>query len=1066
MGLHELLIRTRLLFDDTARVLRACLPAAGADQAPRRRIELDTLEDRVHFDAAPIAAMAAETVGAAQLDEAAGTMAEAVDAQEAGGASEIEVVYLCDDGQQDATSKANGATAVGQASPDELDADIAANNEIRQAQPDLPFSLPQEDGASDLSRSHPSTLNSQQSVRHELAFVDPGVADFEELIDGLASDENRNIDVVMLDSQRDGIQQIREVLDGYTNLDAVHFVTHGTGGAVKLGATWLSMENLGGYSGDLAHWGWSLKADADLLFYGCDLADGEDGQALVDALSALTGADVAASTDDTGHELLGGDWEFEYLTGHIDTQIAVSNDVQQNWDGLLAVVNVTQTDDVVNAGDLSSVAGLIADDGGDGISLREAILATNADAGADEIILAAGTYTLSISGAGEDAAATGDLDIADDLTITGAGADVVTIDASMLPTSDRVFQVLSGTTTITGVAITGGSESNGGAIDTAGGSTLNLTDVAFSGNNASTNGGAIFMRSTSTLDGVTFENNTAGSGGGIYFSGAGAAVLTNVTFSGNSATNSGAIHNFNTDVTLINTTVVSNSSGIGGAGGLAVTKIQNSILDNLGVNSNFTLTSQGFNIDSNGTADGLVDGVNNDQVGTSASPIDPLLGSLQYNGGTTKTHALLGGSPAIDSGTAVGAPAVDQRGTVRDATPDIGAHEFTPSLIATLEFLVNTTTTDVQQTSAENRGSQGAVSLDADGNYVVVWSSLTQDGDGWGVYARRFDDTGTAITGEILVAQTSTDDQQWARVASDSAGNFVVVWASANQDTTTNSIYARRFDASGVALTNEFRVNTTATGVQKDPTIDMDGAGNFVVVWEGNGPGDADGIFARRFDANGTPLDASEFQVNATDNGLKENAAVAMKSNGDFVVAWNFGGDLFARMFDHTGTPTTGEIGVDAVSAAYRPDITYHESGNFTVAWRSNSIVPGIYTRRYDSAGNPLTGTTRIAGSSHTDPSIATDLASNYIVVWEGPGDGNGVGVFAEKFDATGNSLGATFQVNQTTDLDQHMASVAMIDTDNFVVVWSGNGDQAGHVDSSGVFARQYGTASPTTSEC
>ena len=77
-----------------------------------------------------------------------------------------------------------------------------------------------------------------------------------------------------------------------------YILTHGTDGAVKLGETWLSMDNLGGHSGDLAHWGWSLKADADLLFYGCDLAESEDGQMLVETLSKLTGADVAASVAD------------------------------------------------------------------------------------------------------------------------------------------------------------------------------------------------------------------------------------------------------------------------------------------------------------------------------------------------------------------------------------------------------------------------------------------------------------------------------------------------------------------------------------------------------------------------------------------------------------------------------------------------------------------------------------------------------------------------------------------------------------------------------------------------
>jgi len=74
----------------------------------------------------------------------------------------------------------------------------------------------------------------------------------------------------------------------------------------------------------------------------------------------------------------------------------------------------------------------------------------------------------------------------------------------------------------------------------------------------------------------------------------------------------------------------------------------------------------------------IVNGVNGNQVGTIASPIDPLIGALADNGGPTETRALLAGSPAIDAGDAEGCPKADQRGVARPqgAACDIGAFEL------------------------------------------------------------------------------------------------------------------------------------------------------------------------------------------------------------------------------------------------------------------------------------------------------------------------------------------------------------------------------------------------------
>jgi len=213
-----------------------------------------------------------------------------------------------------------------------------------------------------------------------------------------------------------------------------------------------------------------------------------------------------------------------------------------------ASFTVDATHDAVDAapGD-----GVCADAGG-ACTLRAAVMETNALAGADEISLPAGTYVLSIAGADEDAAATGDLDVTDDLTITGEGRDVTIIDGAQL---DRVLH-LSPTsfqgvnTTISGVTIRNGRASgaelagNGGGIHAAnGGGTLNVSESAI------------------------VDNAAAESGGGIDNYGSTFMTLTNSLVSGNTAREAGGILGF---ARIYDSTITNNSAEFAGGGILAV----------------------------------------------------------------------------------------------------------------------------------------------------------------------------------------------------------------------------------------------------------------------------------------------------------------------------------------------------------------------------------------------------------------------------------------------------------------------------------------------------------------
>lgn len=180
-------------------------------------------------------------------------------------------------------------------------------------------------------------LGTGNRLRSELVFVDAATPDYQQLLDDLLSreDEYRQFEVVVLEADRDGVAQISDHLAGYRDLDAVHIISHGSDGAIRIGNSTLDQANLNSNSDEIESWSQAFSADGDLLIYGCDLASTGQGEQFVNSLSRLTGADVAASDDLTGHSAQGGDWELEVQSGKIETDLAISIGLQSTWFGTL-----------------------------------------------------------------------------------------------------------------------------------------------------------------------------------------------------------------------------------------------------------------------------------------------------------------------------------------------------------------------------------------------------------------------------------------------------------------------------------------------------------------------------------------------------------------------------------------------------------------------------------------------------------------------------------------------------------------------------------------------------------
>jgi CSLREA domain-containing protein len=338
-------------------------------------------------------------------------------------------------------------------------------------------------------------------------------------------------------------------------------------------------------------------------------------------------------------------------------------------------------------------------------SLREAIQAANMDtpvdacaggSGDDTIDVPVGRYILMIPGAGEDANATGDLDITDNLIISGADAATTIIDGNA---SDRVFHIISDsllcqgpTVTITDMTIMRGSTT--GPFDGGGGikndlGSLWITDSIVSENSDFNEGGGILNQDCElTITNSTISGNSARLGGGIFDNG-GTLTLTNSTISGNTAERGAGLYE-DGNGTIISSTISDNTATELG-GGIRVegdTSLKNTILAGntapVGPDCYNDITSLGYNL-----IFSIIDcTITGDTTGNIIGA-DPLLGPLLNNGGRTLTHALLPGSPAIDTGSDdCPPPATDQRGFIRPQYEacDIGAFELIERPVAPIDI--------------------------------------------------------------------------------------------------------------------------------------------------------------------------------------------------------------------------------------------------------------------------------------------------------------------------------------------------------------------------------------------
>jgi hypothetical protein len=335
------------------------------------------------------------------------------------------------------------------------------------------------------------------------------------------------------------------------------------------------------------------------------------------------------------------------------------------------------------------------------------------------------------------------------------------------------------------------------------------------------------------------------------------------------------------------------------------------------------------------------------------------------------------------------------------------------------QFQVNTYTTDYQW---------GAdIASDGAGAFVVVWTSYLSTTDDYGsIQGQRYASDGTSLGGQFQVSSYVTGYQWDPAVAVDADGDFVVVWTSDLSATDGfGSIQGQRYASDGTALGSQFQVNSYVTGYQRDPAVAVDDDGDFVVAWTSYGSSGTDSSYTsiqgQRYASDGTPR-GGEIQVNTFTTDYQWAPGVALDPDGDFVVVWDSygssGGDASSysiqmQRFASDGSLLGSESQVNAytTSAQWLGAVSRDAVGDFVVVWESygssgtDTSDWSVQARRFASNGSALGGELQV-NSYTTDyqlsAAVALDARGHFVVAWQSYGsagtDSSSYSVQAQRF--------------------------------------------------------------------
>lgn len=397
----------------------------------------------------------------------------------------------------------------------------------------------------------PNQVTDTQATKH-VVFIDSAVSEFETLKKSATSDSTT---VVIVGATDNGVSIISQTLTQYSSLDSIQIISHGSSGQLFLGNQSIDEQVLTQEQSAIARWSNALGNGGDILLLGCDIAAGAEGRGFVDQLAALTGADVAASNDLTGHANLKADWDLEVFSGTIEAAVQLDSTIKSSWLFALGNVEVDTTVDKFDAAiqsswDIGTLVSHRSATPGFEVSLREAVYVAQNLPDNDTITLPGGIFTLTLT-SGDADGKWGDLNVSENTRIVGADSTTNQSILNQDVLNQRILTASGGVLELDSVTLSDADTfllSGGGAVYSAG--SVVLTDSILENNSSGENGGAISTQGDLTLSRTqVLNNNSDKSGGALYAEGA--LTIDSSVFMGNSSLDDGGAAYANGDTLTI-----------------------------------------------------------------------------------------------------------------------------------------------------------------------------------------------------------------------------------------------------------------------------------------------------------------------------------------------------------------------------------------------------------------------------------------------------------------------------------------------------------------------------------
>jgi Ca2+-binding RTX toxin-like protein len=351
------------------------------------------------------------------------------------------------------------------------------------------------------------------------------------------------------------------------------------------------------------------------------------------------------------------------------------------------------------------------------------------------------------------------------------------------------------------------------------------------------------------------------------------------------------------------------------------------------------------------------------------------------------------------------------------------------------------------------------LALRGDGALVVAWNT-----NGRVIEQKVIDD----FSSDVRPVDNFSDDRVDTSNGQKNAGpavaavgdGHVVVWNGFNATTGEWDIYGQRYDASGEKIGAEFVL--AIGGNQHHEAVAGFSNGTFVVVWQGPGAS-GHGIYAQRYDANGTPQGSPLLISGTTGNDFDAN--VTALAGGKFAVSWtkidadnvapHTAYDVKLRIYNADGTPATGELTANQTAANYQytqgsiaENITTLANGNIVVSWFSDqghydgsNTYYDVFVRVFEPDGDPVTNEIKLGGFNYQEMISVTSLTGGgFVATYRGDGP-DGHGIYVQQFSANGSLTGSPIFVNTWGyGNNGHHSKVEGLADGGYAVVWMDHG--------------------------